>query len=134
MQEQVNKKLIASAENIFKEIKMALTIDEMKRNESKMFYDMYPRMGLCQDYSLDGITKKELFEGVSELDIRNNTKFVQAPCWHVEGIKFNEEITAEQITFAARMTMAQMQCDSIEMDEESLNSLKAKYYGNSIKK
>jgi hypothetical protein len=109
-----------------------LTIDEMKRNETKMFYDMYPRMGLCQDYSLDSVSKRELFKGISETDlteIRNNTKFAQAPCWHTEEIKLGE-VTEEQVNFAIKMTMAQMQCDGIEVDERLLNSLKAKYYGN----
>jgi len=55
-----------------------LTIDDMKRNESKVFYETYTEPMLPIGYSLDKVVEREL------QDIRNNTKFAQAPCWHAE--------------------------------------------------
>jgi len=104
-----------------------LTIDDMKRNESKMFYDTYARPMKPIGYSLDEVLEREL------QDFRNNTKFTQAPCWRAEQVKLSEiseGVSEYQIEMALKMTQMAMAFEGLEMTEKDMNSLKAKYYSN----
>jgi len=56
----------------------------MKRNESKTFYETYTRPMLPIGYFLDKVVEREL------QDVRNNTKFIQMPCWHAEQVKLSK--------------------------------------------
>jgi len=106
----------------------APTIGDMKRNESKMFYETYyTRPMLPIGYSLDKVVEREL------QDVRNNTKFIQAPCWHAEQVKLSkisEEVSEYQIEAALKMTQMAMVFEDLEMIEKDMNSLKDKYYSN----